>query len=69
MVKPQFEAGNSALKHNGVIKNDRLRRTILKDFENWVRSNFLILDKADSKVSGAKGNLERFYLLQKILSR
>jgi predicted rRNA methylase YqxC with S4 and FtsJ domains len=65
MVKPQFEAVQSSLKHKGVIKNDRMRRDILKDFENWVRDNFIIIDKADSEVSGSKGNLERFYLLKK----
>lgn len=65
MVKPQFEAGQSSLKHKGVIKNERMRRDILKDFEDWVRQHFVLLDKADSSVSGEKGNLERFYLLRK----
>jgi 23S rRNA (cytidine1920-2'-O)/16S rRNA (cytidine1409-2'-O)-methyltransferase len=66
MVKPQFEAANSRTKHKGVIKNDKLRRDILKDFEAWARTRFVIVDKADSAVSGAKGNQERFYLLHKI---
>lgn len=65
MVKPQFEAGQSALKHKGVIKNDRMRRTILQDFERWVKDEFIIIGKADSHISGAKGNQERFYLLRK----
>lgn len=65
MVKPQFEAVAHNLKHKGVIKNDRMRRDILKDFEQWVMSNgFLISDKADSAVAGEKGNLERFYYLK-----
>lgn len=67
MVKPQFEAGASSVKHKGVIKNDRMRRDILKDFEAWAQANFKTLDKADSGVTGAKGNRERFYLLQKLL--
>lgn len=66
MVKPQFEAEHSSLKHKGVIKNDKMRRTILKDFETWAHKHFVILDKADSAVSGAKGNQERFYLLKKV---
>jgi 23S rRNA (cytidine1920-2'-O)/16S rRNA (cytidine1409-2'-O)-methyltransferase len=66
MVKPQFEAGQSNLKHKGVIKNDKMRRDILKDFEDWARQYFVMLDKADSQVSGSKGNLERFYLLKKL---
>ncbi len=65
MVKPQFEAGASSLKHKGVIKNDKMRREILKDFEAWAGQQFIIVDKADSAVSGAKGNQERFYLLRK----
>jgi 23S rRNA (cytidine1920-2'-O)/16S rRNA (cytidine1409-2'-O)-methyltransferase len=64
MVKPQFEAGQSNLKHKGVIKNDKMRRDILKDFEDWAKSHFVIIDKADSDVAGSKGNRERFYLLQ-----
>jgi 23S rRNA (cytidine1920-2'-O)/16S rRNA (cytidine1409-2'-O)-methyltransferase len=66
MVKPQFEIGDSSLKHKGVIKNERLRRDILKDFEGWVGVHFVVLDKADSQVAGAKGNRERFYLLRKV---
>lgn len=66
MVKPQFEAGQSNVKHKGVIKNDRMRRDILKDFETWAKQRFYIVDKADSEVAGGKGNLERFYLLKKL---
>jgi 23S rRNA (cytidine1920-2'-O)/16S rRNA (cytidine1409-2'-O)-methyltransferase len=64
MVKPQFEARADNLKHKGVIKNDRMRRDILKSFEEWSRRQFRIIEKADSAVTGAKGNLERFYLLR-----
>jgi 23S rRNA (cytidine1920-2'-O)/16S rRNA (cytidine1409-2'-O)-methyltransferase len=64
MVKPQFESATSNLKHKGVIKNDRMRRDILKDFEMWAAPNFVIVSKADSSVAGEKGNLERFYDLR-----
>ncbi len=66
MVKPQFEAAQSGLKHKGVIKNDRMRRDILKDFELWAKQQFKIVEKIDSAVAGSKGNLERFYLLKKL---
>ena len=66
MVKPQFEAGQSSLKHKGVIKNDKMRREILKDFETWAQKHFKIVQKADSEVPGSKGNVERFYLLRKL---
>lgn len=63
MVKPQFEAGG-AMKNKGVIKNDTIRRKILRDFEIWAKRDFVIVDKADSDVSGKKGNTERFYILK-----
>lgn len=62
MCKPQFESGFN--KHKGVIKNDKMRREILKDFEQWLRTLFVVLNKADSDVAGEKGNRERFYLLR-----
>ena len=65
MLKPQFEAGKSQV-NKGVIKNDSVRRQILKDFELWAKHYFVVIDKRDSDVAGAKGNLERFYLLKTI---
>lgn len=62
MVKPQFEAGKGQT-NKGIIKNDAMRRQILKDFEDWSRQYFMIQSKRDSDVAGAKGNQERFYLL------
>jgi 23S rRNA (cytidine1920-2'-O)/16S rRNA (cytidine1409-2'-O)-methyltransferase len=62
MVKPQFEAGKHQI-NKGVIKNDGIRRQILKDFEIWAKDLCAIRDKRDSDVAGSKGNRERFYLL------
>jgi predicted rRNA methylase YqxC with S4 and FtsJ domains len=52
----------------GIIKNDAVRRQILKEFEQWVKQSFVIVDKHDSEVAGAKGNVERFYLLTPVVS-
>lgn len=68
MAKPQFEAGADAV-HKGVIKNDRIRRNTLKELETWIQKLFKIVDKADSQIAGAKGNKERFYLLQPLQKR
>ncbi len=65
MVKPQFEAGRHQVS-KGVIKNDSIRRQVLRDFEQWSKGLFVIKAKQDSDVSGAKGNRERFYLLKRI---
>ncbi len=64
MLKPQFETDNSSVKNRGVIKNEKLRRAIIKDFESWVQKLFKVKSKADSAIRGEKGNLERFYLLK-----
>lgn len=63
MVKPQFEVGKHQV-NKGVIKNDKVRRQILADFENWAKQYFVVLDKKDSDVAGAKGNVERFYKMR-----
>jgi 23S rRNA (cytidine1920-2'-O)/16S rRNA (cytidine1409-2'-O)-methyltransferase len=64
MLKPQFEAEPEQLV-KGVVKNEKMRREILKKFENWLKNNgFLVLDKRDNDVAGKKGNIERFYLLK-----
>ncbi len=64
MVKPQFEATRRQLGNSGVVKNDTMRREILRDFEAWAKQLFIIIDKADSEVAGATGNRERFYVLR-----
>ncbi len=60
MVKPQFEAERNQV-NKGVIKNNAIRRAVLKDFEDWVRAFFMIRSQADSQIAGEKGNVERFY--------
>ena len=66
MLKPQFEAGKDQV-NKGVIKNDAVRRQILKDFEAWAKRYFVVNDKRDSDVHGARGNQERFYLLKPLI--
>ena len=64
MLKSQFEAEPEQLV-KGVVKNEKMRREILKKFENWLKNNgFLVVDKRDNDVAGKKGNIERFYLLK-----
>lgn len=64
MLKPQFEAKAFQLK-NGIVKNEAIRRSIIKDFESWLKNNgFLIINKRDNTLAGKNGNLERFYFLK-----
>lgn len=66
MVKPQFENRQDDFKHKGIVKNNRIRREILQDFEDWTKNVFVIIAKSDSGLAGSKGNVERFYLLKKL---
>lgn len=64
MLKPQFEARPFQLK-NGIVKNEAIRRDIIKYFEAWLKNNgFLIVNKRDNTLAGKNGNLERFYFLK-----
>ena len=65
MMKPQFEAGKEiADKYRGVIKDSEVRDKIINSFRDWAQGSFEILAEQDSEVAGAKGNLERFFLLK-----
>ena len=65
MLKPQFEAKSDEL-NNGVVKNSSIRRKIIKDFEQSIRSSFVICSKKDNILAGASGNIERFYMLRPV---
>ncbi len=64
MLKPQFEARPEQL-NKGVVKNEKMRREIVRGFENWLKKNgFLTVAKHDNELSGKNGNVERFYWLK-----
>ena len=64
MLKPQFEARPHQL-NKGVVKNETIRREIIKNFENWLKINgFIIIKKRDNDLAGRHGNIERFYWLK-----
>ena len=64
MLKPQFEADEKDL-NKGVVKNESIRRQIIKKFEQWWNQNgFLIVKKHDNELEGRRGNKERFYHLR-----
>ena len=64
MVKPQFEARSDQLS-KGIVKNETIRREILKRFEYWLKENdFIVIKKRDNDLKGKNGNKERFYYLK-----
>ena len=61
MLKPQFEETQGQL-NRGVVKNEAIRRQIVRDFEYFLKSNgFSVMNKRDNELKGRTGNLERFY--------
>ena len=64
MLKPQFEAREDQLT-KGIVKNEKIRRDIIKNFELWLKTNgFIIIKKRDNDLAGRHGNIERFYYLK-----
>jgi 23S rRNA (cytidine1920-2'-O)/16S rRNA (cytidine1409-2'-O)-methyltransferase len=65
LVKPQFEAGKG-MTVKGIVKDDNMRKEILKDTVFFAEKlGFETIDIGDSKLKGAKGNLESFIYLRK----
>lgn len=61
MLKPQFEARSEQLVR-GVVKNERMRREIMQEFERWLKvRGWVVVRKRDNETVGRKGNRERFY--------
>lgn len=66
MLKPQFEAQDFQL-NRGVVKNEKIRREIVHEFEDWLKHNgFMIKQKRDNVLAGKHGNVERFYCLNMV---
>ena len=64
LFKPQFEDKEIELL-NGIVKNSKMRREIIRSFELWLSKNkFMIEAKKDSELAGSKGNVERLYVLK-----
>lgn len=65
LVKPQFEAPKPlADRFHGVISDEAIREKILSEVRAKIKVDFNIIKEADSKLMGAKGNRERFFLLR-----
>lgn len=65
MLKPQFETTNPNDLNRGIVKNETIRRRIIKNFETWLKTNgFIVINKKDNALAGKHGNIERFYHLR-----
>jgi 23S rRNA (cytidine1920-2'-O)/16S rRNA (cytidine1409-2'-O)-methyltransferase len=66
LIKPQFEAGRSALGKNGIVKDSKDReRAVLRVLESARSCGFSIGGVIASPLSGGDGNREYLALLVK----
>jgi 23S rRNA (cytidine1920-2'-O)/16S rRNA (cytidine1409-2'-O)-methyltransferase len=65
LIKPQFEAGRGQVGKGGVLRDESLRRRIVKERASDLASLGLdLVGIVDSAVAGVKGNREAFTLLR-----
>ena len=70
LVKPQFEAGSENVPRDGVIKDEKLRRSALAAIETFLmRSGWDILGSMESPIEGGEGNREYLLAARKKLAK
>ena len=59
LVKPQFEAGRSAVGKGGIVRSPEVHQRVLCDVIECAQSlGFVAMDVIRSPITGAKGNIE-----------
>ncbi len=59
LIKPQFEAGKSAIGKNGIVKDRKIHEKVLEDIVSFCFSQQLVVEKlVHSPISGGDGNIE-----------
>lgn len=59
LVKPQFEAGKGNVGKNGIVKDEKIRKQVLKDVTAFAESCGLVcLGTTESPIRGGDGNVE-----------
>ncbi len=67
LIKPQFEAGPERVPTTGVIRDEKLRQTILKEVTSFVEARgWKSIRTMDSTIEGKTGNLEFLSLWKKV---
>lgn len=66
LIKPQFEAGKSALNKHGVVKDEKIRLRVVNDIIEFAKqSGFQYVAHSQSKTVGTTGNIEFLLHLKK----
>lgn len=66
LIKPQFEAGRSALNKKGIVKDEKIRRRVVEDIVEFSRGcGFETVGAVESPIHGGDGNTEYLLYLKK----
>ena len=66
LIKPQFEAGKSALNKNGIVRDERVRLKIRDELAEFAAGcGFEVKGTAQSPITGGDGNVEYLMFLGK----
>ena len=69
LIKPQFEAGRSALSKRGVVKNEKDHIHVLQMLQRfWQERGFGIAYLSESPIRGGEGNVEYVAVLTKTIT-
>lgn len=65
LVKPQFEAGKGSVGKGGVVRDEEIRRRVVRSVAEFSReAGYVVAGEAESRVRGPKGNREVFLHLR-----
>ncbi len=66
LIKPQFEAGKSALNKNGIVRDERVRIKIRDELVSFAEGcGFEVAGTTPSPITGGDGNVEYLMYLKK----
>ena len=66
LIKPQFEAGKENIGKNGIVKDVKIRKTVIKDIYDFVLENsFIPVNLTVSPITGGDGNVEYLMHIKK----
>lgn len=67
LVKPQFEAGRQALNKNGIVRDPKIHKQVLREIRNAAAACGLIPDgECESPIKGGSGNTEFLLRLRRM---
>lgn len=67
LIKPQFEAGKSALNKKGIVKSEAARLKCVSEIKNFAEQcGFTIIGMEKSPITGGDGNIEYLLALKKL---